>query len=142
MVRIRGSNKSAGAQRHGLSAAEWRRFEPLMPSRALTHGFGSKLHGRCDRRRQPMAFVLTPGEWNERAALPELMAPARHRGHHPAAPDGEAAEARGLEPLPRKNVAERLVGRLKEYHRVATRYDKLAASCLAFVQLAAVRLWL
>ena len=41
-----------------------------------------------------------------------------------------------------RNVAERLVGRLKEYHRVATRCDKLAASCLVFVQLAAVRLWL
>jgi transposase len=41
-----------------------------------------------------------------------------------------------------RNVAERLVGRLKDYRRVATRYDKLAASCLAFVQLAAIRLWL
>jgi len=39
-------------------------------------------------------------------------------------------------------VVERLVGRLKEYRRIATRYDKLAASYLAFVQLAAVRMWL
>ena len=38
--------------------------------------------------------------------------------------------------------AASLVGRLKEYRRIATRYDKLAASYLAFVQLAAVRLWL
>jgi transposase len=41
-----------------------------------------------------------------------------------------------------RNVVERLVGRLKEYRRIATRYDKLAASYLAFVQLAAIRLWL
>jgi transposase len=41
-----------------------------------------------------------------------------------------------------RNVVERLVGRLKEYRRIATRYDKLAASYLAFVQLAAVRMWL
>jgi transposase len=41
-----------------------------------------------------------------------------------------------------RNVVERLVGKLKEYRRVATRYDKLAASYLAFVQLAAIRLWL
>jgi transposase len=33
-----------------------------------------------------------------------------------------------------------LVGRLKEYRRIATRYDKLAASYLAFVQLAAIRM--
>jgi transposase len=41
-----------------------------------------------------------------------------------------------------RNVVERLVGRLKEYRRVVTRYDKLVASYLALVQLAAVRMWL
>jgi transposase len=41
-----------------------------------------------------------------------------------------------------RSVIERLVGRLKEYRRAATRYGKLAASYLAFVQLAAVKLWL
>jgi transposase len=41
-----------------------------------------------------------------------------------------------------RNVVERLVGRLKEYRRIATRYDKLAAAYLAFVQLAAIRMWL
>jgi transposase len=40
-----------------------------------------------------------------------------------------------------RNVVERLVGKLKEYRRIATCYDKLAASYLAFVQLAAIRLW-
>ena len=41
-----------------------------------------------------------------------------------------------------RNVVERLVGRLNEYRRIAARYDKLAASYLAFVQLAAFRIWL
>jgi transposase len=41
-----------------------------------------------------------------------------------------------------RNVVERLVGKLKEYRRIATRYDKVAASYLAFVQLAAIRNWL
>jgi transposase len=41
-----------------------------------------------------------------------------------------------------RNVVERLVGRLKEHRRIATRYAKLAATYVAFVQLAAVRLWL
>jgi transposase len=40
-----------------------------------------------------------------------------------------------------RNVVERLVGRLKEYRRIATRYDKLASSYIAFVQLAAIRFW-
>jgi transposase len=34
------------------------------------------------------------------------------------------------------------LGRLKEYRRIATRYDKLAESYLAFVRFAAIRLWL
>ena len=41
-----------------------------------------------------------------------------------------------------RNVVELLVGRLKEYRSIATRYDKLAASYLAFVQLAAIHVWL
>jgi transposase len=36
-------------------------------------------------------------------------------------------------------VVERLVGWLKESRRVATRYDKLAASYLAFARLAIMR---
>jgi transposase len=39
----------------------------------LRGGFGSKLHLRCDRRGRPVAVALTPGERNERTALPELM---------------------------------------------------------------------
>ena len=41
-----------------------------------------------------------------------------------------------------RSVVERLVGWLKEFRRIATRYDKLAASYLAFVQLASIRIWL
>lgn len=35
-----------------------------------------------------------------------------------------------------RNRVERLVGRLKQYRRVATRYDKLAVTYLGFVHLA------
>jgi transposase len=124
-----------------------------------------------------MAFVLTPGERNEKAALPELMAQGAvkraGRGRpklRPASVVGDRGYSarrvradlrrRGIRPIipqlrtektPRlmdwgmyreRNVVERLVGRLKEYRRIATRYDKLAASYLAFVQLAAIRMWL
>ncbi len=42
----------------------------------------------------------------------------------------------------RRHVVERLVNRLKQYRRVATRYEKRAANYLAMVTLAAIRLWL
>lgn len=41
-----------------------------------------------------------------------------------------------------RNRVERFFNRIKQCRRVATRYDRLAANYLAFVQLAAIRLWL
>jgi transposase len=39
-------------------------------------------------------------------------------------------------------LVERFFNKIKHCRRVAMRYDKLAASYLAFVQLASIRLWL
>ena len=41
----------------------------------------------------------------------------------------------------RRNVVERLIGRLKEFRRVATRYDKLADSFRTFVIIGFIRIW-
>ena len=41
-----------------------------------------------------------------------------------------------------RNRVERFFNRIKQCRRVATRYDRLAANYLAFVQLASIRLWL
>ena len=41
-----------------------------------------------------------------------------------------------------RNLVERFFNKIKHYRRVATRYDKLAANYLAFIQLASIRLWL
>ena len=40
-----------------------------------------------------------------------------------------------------RNRVERLINRLKQFRRVATRYEKLAISYLAMVTLAAILLW-
>ncbi|MBP2492729.1 transposase [Methylobacterium sp. PvP062] len=40
------------------------------------------------------------------------------------------------------NKVERLIGRLKQYRRIATRYEKLAANYLAIVTLGMTMLWL
>ena len=42
----------------------------------------------------------------------------------------------------RRNVVERLIGRLKEFRRIATRYDKLADGFETFVVLGFIRFWL
>ena len=41
-----------------------------------------------------------------------------------------------------RNLVERLFNKLKNWRRVATRYDKTAESYLGFVALASVKLWL
>jgi transposase len=41
-----------------------------------------------------------------------------------------------------RNQIERLFAKLKEFRRIATRYDKLLANFLGFVKIAAIQLWL
>jgi len=41
-----------------------------------------------------------------------------------------------------RNRVERLMNRLKQFRRIATRYEKRAATYLAMVTLAAILLWL
>jgi len=41
-----------------------------------------------------------------------------------------------------RNRVERLINRLKQFRRIATRYEKRAANYLAMLTLAAILLWL
>jgi len=41
-----------------------------------------------------------------------------------------------------RNVVERLINRLKQFRRLATRYEKRAANYKATVMVAAILLWL
>ena len=42
----------------------------------------------------------------------------------------------------RRNVVERAINRLKQFRRIATRYEKEAKNYLAMLQIAAILLWL
>jgi transposase len=41
-----------------------------------------------------------------------------------------------------RNVVERLIGKLKEFRRIATRFEKLADHFIAMVQIGFIRIWL
>ena len=41
-----------------------------------------------------------------------------------------------------RNLVERFFNKIKQCRHIATRYDKLAANYLAFIKLAAIRIWL
>ena len=68
------------------------------------------------------------------AAGVEAVIPAKAGRRNPAAHDRAKYKWR--------NLIERLFNKLKNWRRVATRYDKTAASYLGFVHIAAARLWL
>ncbi|HVG97597.1 MAG TPA: IS5 family transposase [Chloroflexota bacterium] len=134
-------------------------------------GFSTKLHLRAEGGGKPMVLVLTAGQRHEQTAFRPLMergaVKRRGRGRPRVRPDrvvgdrgytGRPIRAycrrRGIRStIPRlrterraayreRNRVERLVGRLKQCRRVATRYEKRAATFLAMVTLAAILLWL
>ena len=41
-----------------------------------------------------------------------------------------------------RNIVERLINRLKNFRRIATRYEKRAANYLAMITIGAILLWL
>jgi transposase len=111
--------------------------------------------------------VLTPGETHEMQAFDRLIEdlPAQTRcllgdasydadrarddllvhGVLPVIapnPKRKAPPALDRELYRLRNRMERLVNKLKQFRAVATRYDKTAESFLAFVHLAAARIWM
>lgn len=76
-------------------------------------------------------------EIQERGSEP-LIAHRRDReGRYPAT-------ARGFDKkmYRRRNVVERLIGRLKDFRRIAMRFEKLAESFLAVILLGFIKIWL
>jgi transposase len=64
----------------------------------------------------------------------EAVIPVKRNRKSPAPHDAETYKWR--------NLIERLFSKLKNWRRVATRYDKSKESDLGFVTIAAIKLWL
>ena len=125
----------------------------------------TKLHAVSDARGRPVRLGLSAGQRHDAPqALPLLdgLAPAHliaDRGYD-SDPLVAALAARGtcavipprrkrrhpracdMARYAQRHPIERLFSRLKQFRRVATRYDKLDAHFLSFVHLAATVLWL
>lgn len=114
----------------------------------------------------PLRFVLTPGQASDKAAVPDLLAglPAADalvgdRGYD-ARKIIDAVTERGTTPhIPtqrdrkvqrtvtpdlyrQRNLVERFFNKLKQFRKIATRYEQTARNYLAAILLAASRLWL
>jgi transposase len=124
-------------------------------------GFGTKVHGRFNGLGLPTKFVLTPGQAADITQAEALLdgvaceVVIADKGFDKQelvdAIEGRGAEAvipsrkNRVEPRPidrerykDRNLAERCWAQMKQYRRVATRYEKTARNFLAFLHVAAI----
>ena len=125
-------------------------------------GRTSKIHGLTDTAGRPRVLIISPGNTSDMTMAPALIEAARGRFDKLIADRGYDSNAirsaiaqqdaevvipstrSRKAPLPydreayrARNLVERLWCRLKDWRRIATRYDKLAANYMAGVFLAA-----
>ena len=130
-------------------------------------GVSTKIHAPPGANGVPPALYLTPGQTADITAAPDLFALGEARPREFLADKGYDADSlraelylRGARPIipwksnrkapgtldrhcyARRNCIERMMGLLKQFRRVATRYNKTAESFLSFVQLAAIHRWM
>ncbi len=125
----------------------------------------TKIHAAGDALGNPVRLLASPGQRNDIALAHDLIAgfaPGAVLGDkgYDADPLAEAVETSGAEVVippkrnrksPRtydrdlykeRNKIERFFNKLKQFRRVATRYDKLLVNFMGFVKLAAIAIWL
>ena len=170
-IRQAGSTPAHDRQHHRPGASERRRgkrgnqnAEALGRSRG---GFSTKIHARCDGKGRPIGFILTGGEVHDSQAFQALFRLVEEKIKALIADKGYDADAirdelaaSGIEAVipPRsnrkaqliydhqkyreRNLIERLFNKLKNWRRIATRYDKTALSFLSFIQIISAKLWI
>ncbi|WP_428548311.1 IS5 family transposase [Profundibacter sp.] len=152
--------------RSGASLGAWRKRGAKIHCIGRSRGGPTtKIHALTDGYGRIAAFSLTPGNIADISAAPALLAtmpaPRRllgDRGYDANSLRATLARA-GTEavipstrsrkrPIPHdvqayraRNLIERAFCRLKDFRRIATRYDKLAQNFLSAVAIAAFILW-
>lgn len=122
----------------------------------------SKLHAVCNEQGNPVSFILTEGQRSDYKGA-ELLLPTLPCAKELLADRGydadwfrQALKAKGIKPCipPRKNrktpveydkelykqrhKVEIMFGRLKDWRRIATRYDRCYETFLAAITIAAI----
>lgn len=129
-------------------------------------GLTTKIHALVDRQGLPLQLALTAGQQHDSLLAAKLMNGLRNKDMLLADKANDSDGIRNLANergawanIPPKsnwknpicfspylyrnrNEVERFFNRIKQCRRTATRYEKLAENFLAFIKLAAIRLWL
>jgi len=137
-------------------------------NQALGHsrgGFTTKIHALCDALGNPMRFILTGGEKNDCTQALDLLdglpgeAVLADKGYDADYIVDAVKNMDAIAVIPprlnrivqrkydkhlykERNLIERMFGKLKQFRRVATRYEKTKIAFMSFVLIASILLWL
>lgn len=125
----------------------------------------TKIHAAADALGLPVRLIATPGQYHDVTlahALTEgietnaLLADRGYDANHLIEKMKENGTEIAIPPkqnrinqrpydthlYKERNLVERFFNKLKQFRRVATRYDKLLANFMGFVKIAAIAIWI
>jgi putative transposase len=125
----------------------------------------TKIHAAGDALGNPVRLIANPGQRNDIAFAHDLVdgfdagATLADKGYDadhlceaiarsgaevviPLKRNRKAQRNYDVELYKERDIIERFFNKLKQFRRVATRYDKLLANFMGFVKLAAIAIWL
>lgn len=128
-------------------------------------GLSTKIHAACEALGLPIRLIGSPGQRNDIALAHDLidgfdaqalLADKGYDADHladkiqsagidvviPPKRNRKTQRDYDRELYKERNRVERFFAKLKQFRRVATRYDKLLANFMDFVKLAAIAIWL
>lgn len=127
-------------------------------------GFSSKVHAKVDSFGMPLGFIITPGQASEIKEAEQLIGEEKcdflladlgydcdsfrktliDKGITPVIP-GRKHRKNPIEydkhTYKERNIVERFFGRIKEFRRIATRYDKTACMYKGALLMASILIW-
>jgi len=97
-------------------------------------GLTTKIHLTVDARGRPVCVILTGGQGHDITLA---------QGSQAVIPPRTCQKPRSYDKARYRlrNIIERRFSRLKQYRRIATRYDRKPANFLAFIYLASLACW-
>jgi putative transposase len=150
-ARRRGTQGQRGADAQGLGRSRG--------------GLSTKIHAATEALGLPVRLIASPGQRNDIALAHDLIdgidaqttiADKGYDADHlverivergaavviPPKRNRKVQRAYDRQLYKERNRIERFFNKLKQFRRVATRYDKLLANFMGFVKLAAIAIWL
>jgi putative transposase len=154
------------------AGASTRRWRPQGKRGADAQGLGrsrgglsTKIHAAGDGLGNPIRLIGTPGQRNDIAFAHDLIdgltadvtiADKGYDADHlvdkvtqtgaeaviPSKRNRRVQRPYDIDLYKERNIIERFFNKLKQFRRVATRYDKLLVNFMGFVKLAAIAIWL